>query len=141
MAAVLAAVERRHARQAVTSRQRWMALKLGSPRSVEVHRADEMVVDRSLQLVADTAARTVEVRVRPGTAQDVPGEGVSRGTEYEVRLNICRERPRAIGAREGLEVVEVAVGVALARRAEDLVAGRPAGAQARARRRERPTLR
>ena len=47
-----------------------------------MNRADEMVVDPSRQLVADTVTRTAEVCIRPGTAQDVPGEGVGRGAEY-----------------------------------------------------------
>jgi len=54
---------------------------LGRGQSVEVHRAGEMVVDLGRQLVADTVTRTAEVRIRPGTSQDVPGEGVGGGTE------------------------------------------------------------
>src|SRR6516165_4787290 len=100
-----------------------------------------MVVDLSGQFVADTGTRAAEVRIRPGTALDVPGEGVGRGTEDELRLHVRRERPRAIGTREGLQVVEVGVGPALTTRAELLIGGCPAGAQARARRRERPTRR
>src|SRR6516164_7636803 len=88
-----------------------------------------MVEELSRQLLADTVTRTVKVRVRPGTAQDVPGEGVGRGTEYQVRLNVRRERPRAIGTREGLQVVEVGAEPALTTRAEVLI-GRPARAVA-----------
>jgi len=115
--------------------------RFGSPRSVEVHRAGEMVDDLSRQLVADTATRTAEVCIRPGTAQDAPGEGVGRGTEYELRLELRHERPRAIGTRERLEDVEVDEGSALKARGELLIGRRPAGAQARARCRERPTRR
>ena len=89
-----------------------------------------MVVDLGRQLVADTVTRTAEVRIRPGAALDVPGEGVGRGTEYQVRLNIRRERPRAIGTREGLQVVEVGVEPALTTGAELLIGRRPAEAQA-----------
>src|SRR5215467_7610670 len=97
---------------------RYVDTRFGSPRSVEVHRAGEMVDDLSRQLVADTATRTAEVCIRPGTAQDAPGKGVGRGTEYKLRLELRRERPRAIGTREGLEDVEVDAESALKARGE-----------------------
>src|SRR5262249_13062238 len=106
MAAVLAAVERRPTRQVVTLWAGMDGSQPGSPRSVEVHRAGEMVVDPSLQLFADTAtgnlghgryvmrSRSTDLSVCPRVTVLIPGRPIGHATGTIVwsstRLRLCR---------------------------------------------------